>query len=85
MNKCEILWQVAAWAERSNLPIVFAENSGADLSSIQAKVPQTRSNFEFLHIPVTSRARVEIGIHEALGVIEAVKVCPFHCLHQRLL
>ena len=69
---------VRRWALASNVDVVFAENSGADLSSLEAVVPEwRRSSFEFLsmvHVPekLPPRGRPDVGRIEAKTIVTAL-------------
>ena len=68
---------VAHWAVNTSTPIVFVENSGANLASLRRHVPTRRQQtFEFLSLP---KPLVEdIGRAEAMTVLNALQ-------HSRLL
>ena len=69
---------VRRWATASNVGVVFAENSGADLGSIEAQVPPwRRERFEFLSVPrmnekLPPRARPDVGRLEAQAIVYAL-------------
>jgi len=69
---------VRRWAVESTLPIVFAENSGADLTSLEAQVPAwRRSQFEFLSVrnpleKLPFRAKPDLGRLEARTIVTAL-------------
>ena len=69
---------VRHWAVASNVGVVFAENSGADLASIEAQVPRWRADrFEFLQIPrlnekLPLRAKPDVGRLEAQSIVMAL-------------
>ena len=69
---------VRHWATASNVSVVFAENSGADMASIEAKVPVwRRSRFEFLRVikekeRLPFRARPDVGRFEAQSIVYAL-------------
>ena len=68
---------VQRWAEDTNIPVVFVENSGADLSSIRGQVPSFRRDFEFLNVApwperLPDSARSDVGRMEAQAVISAL-------------
>ena len=52
---------VRGWATRSNLPVLFVENSGANLDSLRQQVPLDRKEpFAFLSIPRATPANLTI-------------------------
>ena len=62
---------VAFYAHNSSLRVVVVENSGANLSSIDARVPASRrGEFEFLSIP--ARNKHDVGSLEASAVLDAL-------------
>ena len=69
---------VRRWAVASNVAVVFAENSGADLLPIEAVVPAWRKpNFEFISVPsfperLPSRGRPDVGRLEARTIVHAL-------------
>ena len=69
---------VRHWAVASNVNVIFAENSGADLASIEAQVPPWRAHrFEFLRVErfaekLPSRARPDVGRLEAQSIVYAL-------------
>lgn len=69
---------VRRWAIGSTLPVVFAENSGADLTSLEAQVPAwRRGQFEFLSVrnpteKLPPRARPDLGRLEARTIVTAL-------------
>ena len=81
---------VRRWAVASNVQVVFAENSGADLSTLEAAVPAwRRSRFEFLSMPyqperLPARGRPDVGRIEArtiIGALNASKLLADRCPH----
>ena len=76
---------VRGWATRSNLPVLFVENSGANLDSLRQQVPLDRKEpFAFLSIPRATPANLTIlhdgrassppawnGLDDNLGQAEA--------------
>jgi hypothetical protein len=69
---------VRHWAVASNVPVIFAENSGADLASIAAQVPPwRRERFEFLNVPrhveqLPPKAKPDVGRLEAQTILIAL-------------
>lgn len=61
---------VQRWAEDTNIPVVFVENSGADLESIRKHVPATRQEFEVLNVAPWGE-RLPRGLRPDVGRIEA--------------
>ena len=81
---------VRRWALASSVSVVFAENSGADLSSIERQVPQwRRAGFDFLTVPklvekMPFRAKPDVGRLEAQTIIYALnhsRVLATRCPH----
>eukprot|EP00966_Prymnesium_polylepis_P179645 4159562-Prymnesium_polylepis.2 len=66
---------ISAWAQRSLLPIVLIENTGADLGSIARRVPPYRmASFDFLSYNDhdCGNAFEDIGKCEARSILHAV-------------
>ena len=74
---------VRRWATESNVTIVFAENSGADLAPFEAQVPQWRRGaIEFFSVERQSReayvksappgAKYDVGRLEAQAIVDAL-------------
>jgi len=69
---------VRHWALGSNVAVIFAENSGADVASIEAQVPPwRRERFEFLSVQrnperLPPRARPDVGRLEAQSIVYAI-------------
>jgi hypothetical protein len=64
---------VRHWARSSSVPIVFADNSGADLQSLRDQVPRARQRtFEFLTVPNAGRTQ-DIGRLEALSILYTLR------------
>jgi hypothetical protein len=69
---------VRRWATESNVTVIFAENSGADLTSIEQQVPSwRRPSFELLHIQqvperLPFRGRPDVGRLEARSIVAAL-------------
>ena len=81
---------VRRWAVASDVDVIFAENSGADLSTIEAVVPPwRRHNFEFVSVPYTPerlppRGRPDVGRIEAGSIVYALntsKLLAARCPH----
>ena len=81
---------VRHWAVASNVAVIFAENSGADLASIEAQVPPwRREKFEFLRVPrslerLPFRAKPDVGRLEAQSIVYALnhsKLLASRCPH----
>ena len=81
---------VRRWAVASDVAVVFAENSGADLSPIESVVPAWRKhNFEFISVPnvlerLPSRGRPDVGRLEARTIVHALntsKLLSTRCPH----
>ena len=81
---------VRHWAVASNVAVIFTENSGADLASIEAQVPPwRREQFEFLRVQRSSerlppRARPDVGRLEAQSIVYALnqsKLLAARCPH----
>jgi len=63
---------VRRWAVASNVPVVFAENSGAELGSIEEQVPPwRRERFEFLSLPPRAKERLPFRAKPDVGRLEA--------------
>ena len=69
---------VRRWAVASNARVIFAENSGSDLSPFEAMVPPwRRAGFEFLRVPYEAeklppRGRPDVGRIEARSIVHAL-------------
>lgn len=68
---------VQRWAEDTSIPVIFVDNSGADLSSIRRQVPSDRREFEVLTVAPWSEslpdgARPDVGRIEAQAIISAL-------------
>ena len=69
---------VRRWAVASNVQVIFAENSGADIATIEAQVPPwRRQRFEFMAVPrfqerLPPRARPDVGRLEAQTIVYAL-------------
>ena len=69
---------VRRWAVASNVGVIFAENSGADLSSIEAMVPAwRRERFEFMTVPkfketLPPKCRPDVDRLEAQTIVHVI-------------